>query len=371
MLSVIVIDDFAINLKINVDMLKKIDSFHIIGSYTNPYEGYDATIRLKPDILFLDIEMDGMSGIDIAKKLSENNISTQVIFVTAHDSHAVQAFEVEAFDYIMKPLSQERIYSVLQRINRRKIVTQDQKNKKIVIKFFGGFSVGFQQETSIKFRSNKTKEMFAYLIANRNKTLNKEVIIDAIWPDNELSNVSHNFYNAIYYIRKALEDAGITREYIVLDNEYHICLNNASVDLDAFMEAHQRLTHSNNSEAHEHLHSLITHYVGAYLEDIESEWCIFDRETLRLIFINALRTIARWCLNQHDYSLAEQHLLRAFLEDPYDEDVTLMMLQAYLQMKHKQKGLQHFITYKTLLEEELNIEPRKDILQYYHLLKAL
>ncbi|WP_242890675.1 LytR/AlgR family response regulator transcription factor [Stenotrophomonas maltophilia] len=73
----------------------------------------------QPDIAFLDIRMPGISGIEVARSLSELNPRTQVVFVTAYDQYAIDAFEQGAMDYLLKPVSDERLLATRERILSR------------------------------------------------------------------------------------------------------------------------------------------------------------------------------------------------------------------------------------------------------------
>jgi two-component system, LytTR family, response regulator len=80
--------------------------------------------RLRPAIAFLDISMPGRSGVQVADKLVEEESPTAVVFVTAHDEYAVQAFEVGALDYLVKPIDRQRFDQMLARIERRGVTTR-------------------------------------------------------------------------------------------------------------------------------------------------------------------------------------------------------------------------------------------------------
>lgn len=76
----------------------------------------DALIRLRPDVAFLDIRMPGISGLEAALAATQN---CRIVFVTAYDTYAVQAFELDAADYLLKPLSDERLENCVQRLRRK------------------------------------------------------------------------------------------------------------------------------------------------------------------------------------------------------------------------------------------------------------
>jgi len=102
-------------------MLKSYPQVTILGEAANADEAEKLIGLLKPDLIFLDIQMPGRSGFDLLENLVH---VPQVIFVTAFDSYAVQAFEVSAMDYLMKPVREERFKSAMDKAIE-KIATND------------------------------------------------------------------------------------------------------------------------------------------------------------------------------------------------------------------------------------------------------
>ena len=88
----------------------------IVARARNGTEACEALERETPDVMFLDIEMPGMSGLDVAREASGR---CHIVFVTAYDNYAVDAFEHEAVDYVLKPLTAERIGETVRRLRKR------------------------------------------------------------------------------------------------------------------------------------------------------------------------------------------------------------------------------------------------------------
>ncbi|HOP48663.1 MAG TPA: LytTR family DNA-binding domain-containing protein [Desulfobacteraceae bacterium] len=88
----------------------------LCGEARNGLEALELIKKQKPDIAFLDIRMPGMSGIDVAKKVAE---SCWVVFITAYDQYAIEAFENEAVDYILKPITLERLEKTAKRLKKQ------------------------------------------------------------------------------------------------------------------------------------------------------------------------------------------------------------------------------------------------------------
>jgi two-component system LytT family response regulator len=95
-------------------MLDQVSDVKVVGEASNGADAVDAVRALKPDLLLLDIQMPEMNGFEVLSALDPQDFGA-VIFITAYDSFAVKAFEVQALDYIMKPFDDERFFAVIDR----------------------------------------------------------------------------------------------------------------------------------------------------------------------------------------------------------------------------------------------------------------
>jgi two-component system, LytTR family, response regulator LytT len=91
----------------------------VVGQAANGVEALRLSGELKPDVVFLDVQMPGLTGFEVARRLLQNGEGPGVIFVTAFDQRAIEAFEVNAVDYLLKPVDAARLEQALQRARRR------------------------------------------------------------------------------------------------------------------------------------------------------------------------------------------------------------------------------------------------------------
>ena len=91
----------------------------VVGEADGGAAAVEAAARLQPDLVLLDIAMPDMSGIEAARHLARLSVPPAVVFVTAFDDHAIEAFEVQAIDYLLKPVRAERLVAALARVRRR------------------------------------------------------------------------------------------------------------------------------------------------------------------------------------------------------------------------------------------------------------
>lgn len=117
-LRVIVADDEPLARQRLRSLIQRKSEFEIVAECANGLEVLDAVAAHRPDVLFLDVQMPGISGVEALGRLGERAVSA-VVFVTAYDQHAVHAFEHHALDYVLKPVDEDRFLGTLDRVRDR------------------------------------------------------------------------------------------------------------------------------------------------------------------------------------------------------------------------------------------------------------
>lgn len=115
--EVLIADDEALARHRIVELLTRHDSVRIVGQSTSGPETLHALERLEPDVLFLDVQMPGLNGFEVLASIDPGDRPV-VIFSTAYDEHAIQAFEVNAVDYLLKPYADDRFDEAFARARR-------------------------------------------------------------------------------------------------------------------------------------------------------------------------------------------------------------------------------------------------------------
>ena len=124
MMKCIVVDDEKIILDEICAMIGQTE-IEIQRSFQDPHEALENIKALNPDVVFLDIEMPGFNGVELAKKIAGFDPNIQIVFVTAYEQYALKAFEVSAVHYLLKPLTQDKIDEAVKRVLRVKQMRQD------------------------------------------------------------------------------------------------------------------------------------------------------------------------------------------------------------------------------------------------------
>lgn len=111
--TVLVVDDEPIARRRLIRMLRRLDTVSVVGEAADVPQAVAEVERLKPDLLLLDVQMPGGDGFSVLERLRDS--APQTIFVTAYDQHALRAFEVEAVDYVTKPVDPARLAKAIER----------------------------------------------------------------------------------------------------------------------------------------------------------------------------------------------------------------------------------------------------------------
>src|SRR4051812_3967910 len=100
-------------------LLGRLGGIEVVGHAGNGIEALSTIDRLHPDVVFLDVQMPGLTGFEVARRMLDTQNGSHIIFVTAYDQHAIEAFEVNAVDYLLKPVEQARLEVAVDRARRR------------------------------------------------------------------------------------------------------------------------------------------------------------------------------------------------------------------------------------------------------------
>ncbi|MBE7721858.1 response regulator [Lacrimispora indolis] len=243
----ILVDDEEMLLREMERLLASYPDLEIAGSYTDPMEALREIESTRPELAFLDIEMRTLSGLELAERLLQRNPDLNVLFVTAYNQYAVEAFEINAIDYILKPVRPERLEKTMERIRRKRGIPQPPETLRI--QFFGKFSIYLGKE-AVKWNRSKPRELLAYFLANEGIWLDKFKICDDLWPENSPNQALRNLQTAVWAIRKCLREYGISAASIAYANDSYIFnLKDSQWDVRRYDEAFRLFMATGSSAA--------------------------------------------------------------------------------------------------------------------------
>lgn len=215
MFSVMIVEDEVHILKYMQKKLSAFGDFHVKGAFSIPEEALAAFDGIQPDVVFLDIEMPRVNGIELARRLLDKKHDLHIVFTTAYGQYAVNAFEVEAIDYLMKPIADEDIVRVIKRLNKAIKGKQPQKaggvrDFLVPVRCFGRFDVRDHQQQMVRWPTKKAEELFAYFLVHQGRYVSKWELLELFWADMAEERGLHNLYNTIYRIKQVLKKLSAT-----------------------------------------------------------------------------------------------------------------------------------------------------------------
>ena len=251
-MKILLVDDEKLQLIRLENTIKKVLPDSELFCFSNPLDTLKDESSNTIDIAFLDIEMPGLNGIQLAKKLKAINPRINIIFVTAYDNYALEAYKIHASGYVTKPVNEKKIK---EEIDGLRYPIELSPTKKIQIKCFGNFEV-FYNGSPLKFARSKSKELFAYLVDREGAATNINELNAILWEDDDHKSYCRNLIADIQSTLKAVnaEDVFVKRR-----NECFIDVT--KVDCDAYEYK------NNNPEA-------IRMYRGEYM--VQYSWAFFD-----------------------------------------------------------------------------------------------
>ena len=118
-LRTIVVDDEQLAREELCFLLQQVGGVEVVGQAGNGVEALRVIEEHQPDLVMLDVQMPGITGFEVARRVVDAGFESQLVFVTAFDQYAIDAFEVNAVDYLLKPVEPERLQMAVERVRRR------------------------------------------------------------------------------------------------------------------------------------------------------------------------------------------------------------------------------------------------------------
>mgnify|MGYP003299267593 CR=1 FL=1 len=247
-MKIIAVDDEIFALEDFEDTCRGLGIEDEIVKFNNPLDALSYVAQNKVDIAFLDIEMPVIKGIELAKRIKSLSKNTRIIFTTGYSDYALEAFNVDAVDYVMKPYEPAMIKKAYDKALLIKDIVAESH---VFVKTFGYFDV-FVDGKSVGFSSAKAKELLALLVDRNGGIVNTEQAIAVLWEGRKYDEtVQSLFRKVLRSLRASLEEAGISD--ILVDNR-----NQRSIDKSKFVCDYYELLEKGKSEN--------IKYFGQYME---------------------------------------------------------------------------------------------------------
>lgn len=353
MLKTIIVDDEQPSINRLGKLLNDSGLVQIEGRFTEAYKALEYLAENEVDTVFLDIEMPDMDGIELASRIMDVQAGVFIVFVTAYNQYAVEAFRLNALDYLLKPVPYDRLIETLKRITDRKGVALTHGS--LQVQCFGKFcaSVGADE---IRFRTEKAEELLALLIDSNGAFISRSTIIDYLWEDFDGDRALMHFNITLHYVKKALLPYGAIISIQYDRGSYRLDISNINSDYVKFCSFvnSTKTIGINNILEYEAIASI---YIGEYLSGCDYEWVTGKRLRLLEQYIELILIISDYYSCTECYTRSIKWLREGLVHEPLHRELNYELIKALIHIHEHIIAAKHYELYKNGLEKKLGLEP--------------
>lgn len=373
-MKVIIIDDEKGMHIIMKRMLGKVNEVEIVGSFQETSTAYSFLTNQDVDLIFMDINMPRESGLEFAGRLRESGRQMRIVFVTSHKEYSLPAFDVYAFDYIVKPVNQARLlHTVLRALSEtssvKGSVEHDSSSMRVQFNCLGGMEIRNANNELVKWKTSKSAELFGYLLIHKGRLVSRARIIEDMFGEMPLKNAETYLYTSVYQLRKLLDTYGLKESLHSDSNHYALDLTRIRVDMLSFEEGCKQMieveeTHIEQALALEQL------YAGDLFGDRAFPWAWSEVERFRLMYTAFTHRLCNALLNRGDTQTAIRLIIKLTAHNELDEETIKLFMKALALQNNKEALMRQYLHFTETLYQELGIRPSPDVAGFYSQLLA-
>ncbi|ENH95979.1 response regulator receiver and SARP domain-containing protein [Gracilibacillus halophilus YIM-C55.5] len=370
-MDVILFDDEPLALDYLENLIAGMNNWKVCKKYLDPFiENKEKSINCA-DAIFLDISMPQVNGIELAKKIREINPQIPIVFITAYDNFALEAFEVNAIDYLLKPVQLERLQKTMNRLENYIYQQQEHhqssthKQDDLWVYVSGTFQLQrpHQQPEFISWRTLKCQELFLYLLHFHDKVISKSEIVETLWHDLHPEKAFSLLYVTVYQIRKVLRPFSDYMSIRNIQGGYQLKLRNVKIDIKEWENNIRQAPEVSSQTLAQH-EEIMERYQGPFLQGFDYLWAEPYRYRCEKLWINQAYQIANCLFERKEYEQAALWYTQICDKQPEDETVNFVLIRIYAFLGY---GLLVDYQFSKLKENlfDLNIPMKEDIELWY------
>ncbi|HEX7713280.1 MAG TPA: response regulator [Bacillota bacterium] len=353
MIKAIILDDEQPSVAKLERLLLESGLVEIVAKFTSPLAALEFIETNTIDAAFLDIEMPDMDGIELATRIIDLQEWIAVVFVTAYNQYAVEAFRLNALDYLMKPVTAERLQETLNRIAAVRELRV--KPATVRVQCFGKFTVT-SGVSEVKFRTEKAQELLAFLIDRSGEFAHRSEICDSLWEEYDGDRALIHFNTTLYYVKKALREQGVTVPIQHDRNSYRFDAAGFDCDYCRFREFAARSGNVNRSNLMEY-EEIAGLYNGDYLSGMQFTWIERNRQMLKDQFIRLLIGMAEYFKTTGNHQKTVEWMKQGLVHEPLHRELNYRLIEALVLMNDLISANRYHDIYRNEIERKLRREP--------------
>ncbi|BBI35568.1 response regulator [Cohnella abietis] len=364
MMRAIVVDDELLVVE-QMDRMLVNAGVEVVGYCVNPHEALGMAKALQPDVLFLDIEMPELSGLEIAERVYADKLDMEVVFITAYNQYALDAFRVNALDYLLKPVMEEDLQRSLERVGTRRQQRGDAVDssgqRTAVAELFGKFVLHLDGGLEpVRWVTAKCAELLAYMLLQPwEKEVSKWELFEALWPTQNEEKAGINLRSTVSRINKTLRDCSSGMALTSVRNGYRLVLSDEAPAVDAAeLELFVLEAVEPDPDNLTHVEQLVHRCSRPFLQEFDGVWCEPYRKQYRQYFLHLGKKLLAY------YEKAEAETLKALLladllveHDPYDESLRETAMKLNYRIGGSQRAAVYYEAYAEMIRTELGTLP--------------
>ncbi|MFD0717663.1 response regulator [Paenibacillus sp. GCM10027626] len=355
----------------------EVNGVEIVATYSDPKEVIAGVLEHRPDVVFLDIHMPEIDGLKLGRQIQAVVPDIEIIFVTSYDQYAVNAFELYALDYILKPMNAARlrqtVMRVIDKLNLKGSRKAPDRDVPVVCCFEQiRFQPSGMEAQTAKWRTSKVQELFAYLLHHRERAVSRSVLLELLWPDIPEDKAAQYLYTAIYHLRQTLKTCKmdlISIRINELEAGYQLDMGEARVDTEIWEYDLKQLGRLDAGTAGAYERVLRT-YTGDFLGHYEYLWAEHERERLRMLWLYQTKKLSDYYEQQGLLDKSIQINLNVQRIYPDDEDCYFSLMKLYHAIDNQAGVEEQYLLLKTRMEREMELPISGNIGRWYEQWKA-
>ncbi len=371
-MKAIVVDDERLVIDYIVRLLAGA-GVEVVGCCTNPYEALRVARELQPDVLFLDIEMPEMSGLEIAEQVYADGLESEIVFITAFNQYAVDAFRVNALDYLLKPVRREELNRSLERVRKRRSASAGVEKRigprQVSVSLFGKFSVCFDDDSEpVRWVTSKCAELFAYLLLRRgDREVSKWELFEALWKEKDTEKADINLRSTVSRVNKTLRDVRAGLSLVSVRNGYRLAAPNGELVINADqLERFALESVEVNRENLKEVEQLVHRCASSFLQEFSGEWCEPYRIRYRRYFLHLGERLLSYYMHSEPEPLRALRLVEMLVaHHPYDDSLRAAALKLHHQLGSPKQAAAYYEAYAAILKADLGTEPGDELAAEY------
>ncbi|MCD1259299.1 response regulator [Paenibacillus athensensis] len=364
MLKAILIDDEKAMHLIVKRMLAKTGEVEVTGFFRDTASAFAYVSDHEVDIIFADISMPRENGIEFAQRVRQSGREIKIVFITSHKDYALDAFDVTAFDYLLKPVVQERLSRTVQRAlaDKKQVRLPPERKQPLVMELncLGRIDIQRTPDRRAKWKSSKSAELFGYLLLHQGKLVSRTRLIEDMFASMPHKNALVYLNTTVYQLRKVLEGLGLKEQLHSDSQHYAFHPGPAFVDFLAFEEGCRRLAVIDETNLEEAL-QLEQLYAGDLFGEYGFAWAWSEIERFSQLYTSFTQRLSQALLKRGETNAATRLLLKLTARDELNEQSFMLLMEALAAQKNKEALVRRYEKFTSTLRVEMGIAPSAEV----------